>query len=299
MRRYNKPPLDINTQILRLKSRGLRIVDEQFAARTLANISFYRLRAYTYPFQDNDDPGHPFLQALSFEQIIEVYDFDRDLRLLIFDAIEKIEISLRTKIIYHFALVYGSHWQGDQSRFHNIRNFERDKIKLEDEVARSTEPFIKHYKDSYHYPASPPSWMALEVVSMGLLSKLFANLKNSPEKKEIAKEYGLPNANILESWMHAISALRNICAHHGRVWNRRLTLTPKLPNDSRYPFLRNRSFSVHKIYGTLSCMCYLLAQIDPNHRFKQDLKALIQAQGIVTLKEMGFPLDWESEQIWT
>lgn len=298
MAHYNKPALPITDQIARLKSRGLRIDDEAHAALTLGNISFYRLRAYTYPFQDNDDPNHPFVQAISFEEIIRLYSFDRDLRLLIFDALEKIEISLRTKIIYHCSLAYGSHWHEDRTRFRNVQNFERDRIKLSDEITRSPELFIKHYRNKYHYPANPPSWMGLEVASMGLLSKIFSNLKKGPEKNAIAREYGLPNVAFLESWMHAISALRNLCAHHGRIWNRRLTLIPQLLSDARYPFLRNRPINTHKIYGTLSCMSYLLARIDPGNNFNAKLKVLIQNEGLVTLKEMGFPTDWELEPVW-
>lgn len=299
MRRYNKPPLDIAMQVARLKARGLLIPDEDYAVQTLANISFYRLRAYTFPYQDNEDPDHPFIVDVSFDEIIQVYDFDRALRLLIFDALEKIEVSFRTKIIYQMSLAHGGHWQDDRTLFHNLANYERDRGKLIDEVTRSSEPFIKHYKAAYHHPVNPPSWMSMEVVSMGLLSRFFANLKTSPQKQAIARAYGLPNASILESWMHAISSLRNICAHHGRLWNRRLTLIPRLHTDKRYPFLQNRAFNHNKIYGTLSCMCYLLTRIDPRCTFKVRLKALVKRQGQVTLKEMGFPLDWEVEPLWS
>jgi len=89
---YNKPPIDITHQIALLKERGLTFEDEQKAAHYLSNISYYRLRAYTYPFQNNKSPGHPFTSVISFEKIIELYVFDRHLRLLIFDAMEKIEI---------------------------------------------------------------------------------------------------------------------------------------------------------------------------------------------------------------
>ena len=103
---YNKPAIDVATQISFLKQRGLLFNNENKAAHYLSNISFYRLRAYTYPFQDNQNPQHIFIQKISFEQIIELYVFDRRLRLLIFNALEKIEISLRTKIIYHFEHTY-------------------------------------------------------------------------------------------------------------------------------------------------------------------------------------------------
>lgn len=111
--KYNKLPIPIPDQITKLKQRGLRITDDSLAARYLSNISYYRLRAYTYPYQDDTKTEHPFIIDVSFEDIIELYTFDRKLRLLIFDAVEKIEVALRTQIIYQWALTNGSHWHLD------------------------------------------------------------------------------------------------------------------------------------------------------------------------------------------
>ena len=107
---YNKKPLDISAQIGLLKRRGLMFKDEDRSAHYLSNISYYRLRAYTYPFQDNTDEDHPFNRKIYFEDVIGLYVFDRKLRILVFDAIEKIEIALRAKIVYNFSLANGSHW---------------------------------------------------------------------------------------------------------------------------------------------------------------------------------------------
>ena len=106
--KYTKPPLSITDQIAKLKKRGLNFNDERKAAHYLSNISYYRLRAYTYPFQDNSDPNHQFIKEICFEEIIELYVFDRRLRLLVFNAIEKIEIALRTKIVYEFSMANGT-----------------------------------------------------------------------------------------------------------------------------------------------------------------------------------------------
>ena len=106
--KYTKIPVSISEQIERLKNRGLVFLNEAKAANYLSNISYYRLRAYTYPFQDNHSPDHPFVQKLNFEDIIQLYVFDRRLRLLIFNTIEKIEIALRTQIVYHYSLEYGA-----------------------------------------------------------------------------------------------------------------------------------------------------------------------------------------------
>lgn len=106
--KYNKAPISLRDQVLSLKARGLIIKDEKRAESYLSNISYYRLRAYTYPFQDNNDPNHPFTVPVTIEEIIQLYVFDRKLRLLILDALEKIEIALRTQIIYQWAMNHKS-----------------------------------------------------------------------------------------------------------------------------------------------------------------------------------------------
>lgn len=272
--------------------------DEKKASHYLSNISYYRLRAYTYPFQDNTKQDHPFIKPIYFEDIIDLYVFDRKLRLLVFDALEKIEISLRTKIIYYFALNYGSHWHENVGLYKKQHRFINDMNKLYDEISRSSETFIKHYKQTYTQPVNPPAWMSLEVSSMGLLSKLFENLKMGPEKKKIALEFGLAHPIVLESWMHSFAHLRNICAHHGRLWNRRLTTTPQLPNNPIYTFLNNTSIHTNKIYGILSCMTYMLHIISPGNTFNQRLKDLLVSCTHTEEKEMGFVSNWRNEPIW-
>jgi abortive infection bacteriophage resistance protein len=176
--KYNKLPITIREQVEKLKFRGLKFDNELKAHSLLSNISYYRLRAYTFPFQENFQGNQSFNVDVSFEQIIELYVFDRKLRLLIFDAIEKIEISLRTQIIYHYALSYGSHWQLKPELYRDPMRFANHLDSLQKEIDRGNETFIDHYKNKYLNPAEPPSWMSLEVSSMGLLSKIFQNLKN-------------------------------------------------------------------------------------------------------------------------
>jgi abortive infection bacteriophage resistance protein len=296
--KYSKPPLSITAQIAKLKQRGLKFGNEQKAAHYLSNISYYRLRAYTYPFQDNSDPNHSFIKEISFDDIIELYVFDRRLRLLVFNAIEKIEIALRTKIVYEFSLTKGSHWHEDANMYRNNYFFNKNINSLYEEVDRSSETFIEHYKQTYSTPAYPPAWMSLEVITMGLLSKLYGNLKKGDEKKKVAKEFGLPNPLILESWMHAFAGLRNICAHHSRLWNRRFTIVPKIPYNTYNTFIQNTNIYDNKLYAQLCCMNYITRIISPDSSFVADLKALLDTCNLVDCKEMGFPDAWKDEPIW-
>src|SRR5215469_10687296 len=100
---YSKPPLSVPDQIKLLKTRGLQIPDEKRASRYLQNISYYHLSGYMYPFLA-DKKQHQYKPNSSFDDIINLYRFDRELRILIFTAIEKIEVAIRAQITNHFAV---------------------------------------------------------------------------------------------------------------------------------------------------------------------------------------------------
>lgn len=295
---YNKPFVSVADQIATLKARGLTVNNIPKATSYLSNISYYRLRAYTYPFQDNNVPNHPFTTVISFEDIIDLYVFDRQFRLFVLDAIEKIEISFRTQIIYNWAMHHGSHWHTIQSLYRNAGQFIKDSSRLQQEVDRSTETFISHYKNTYTSPTDPPCWMSLEVASMGLLSIIFQNLKNGPEKAAVVKYYGLNKVDILENWMHAFSNIRNICAHHSRLWNRRLTTHITIPKYPANNFISNKHILPYKMYASLSCMKYILDIISPGNSFAKRLKDLMQKCPLAQEKEMGFPANWTREPFW-
>jgi len=168
---------------------------------------------------------------------------------------------------------------------------------LQKEIERSNETFIAHYKATYNNPSEPPSWMSLEVSSFGLLSKIFHNLKKCPEKMEVTRHFGLKDVSVLENWMLCFSTLRNICAHHGRVWNRRLTPI-KLPTHPTHTFLSNKSVYTNKLYATLSCIEYTLNLISSGSTFKSRLTDLIRTCPLAQAKEMGFPENWSEEELW-
>lgn len=294
---YKKQPITVSKQIAKLETRGLTIANTQKAAHYLSNISYYRLRAYTYPFQDNKHENQPFTRPISFEEIISLYVFDRQLRLLIFNAIEKIEISFRTQIIYQYALVHGSHWHLKPELYNNTVYFAEQIGSLAKEIDRSNETFIKHYKEKYSKPTSPPSWMSLEVSSMGLLSKLFKNLKKDQIKNKVANYYGLKDVDVFSNWMFCISILRNTCAHHGRVWNRRLPEIT-IPKKTLFKYVENKNFYTNKTYAILCNIVYILNIISPKHSFKTKLVELINNCPLAQEKEMGFPKNWKQEIFW-
>jgi abortive infection bacteriophage resistance protein len=295
--KYTKLPISFTEQIAKLKQRGLQFEDEAKAEHYLSNISYYRLRAYTYPFQDNKHSPHLFIRPIYFEQIIDLYVFDRQLRLLLFNAIEKIEVALRTQIIHHYALAYGSHWHIKPELFNNLYYFQEHTDSLQKEIDRSNEAFIKHYKATYTQPLEPACWMSLEVSSMGLLSKIFANLKKDSAKDAVTRHFGLKDADLLANWMFCISILRNTCAHHARVWNRRLPpiqLIKKVVN----PYINDKNIYTNKLYAYACNIAYILNIISPNHSFKERFLELIDNCPLSQAKEMGFPSNWKDEAFW-
>lgn len=298
---YTKKPLTLLEQIERLKQRGLIFDDEKETLAYLFNISYYRLRAYTYPFQENDSEHNFIRNDIHFRDIIDLYCFDSRLRSLIFNAIEKIEVAVRTKIIQVYAEYSGdSHWYSniDLYRF----GYDALLMHIDADVRRSNEDFIKHYYRKYESPHMPPSWMALEVVSFATLSRLFQSLKMDNRKEYVAEKLGLKKVDVLENWLHAISNLRNCCAHHSRVWNRRFMVNVKLPYNTFLPFLNRKAVSqihTNKLFAVLSCIAYLVDIISPGSDFKKNIKELLNSNCLLlNLKDMGFPQEWQSFPVW-
>lgn len=247
-----------------------------------------------------DKTTHLFKPGSFFEDAIILYNFDRNFRLILFNAIERIEISIRTKLIYHFSLSYGPHWHLDKDIFNNIRHFNYLKNKINNAVSESSEEFIKAHVDK-HGDAAPEAWKALEVVSFGTLSKIYKNLQHQlPEKNTIAKEVGLINQKHLASWLSSITLIRNIIAHHGRLWNRIIINKYDWPNRTLAPLLTYipDNYERRKIFPLLSAIIYLNNFISPGHHIKYEIFNLFEKFNAVPIRRMGFPKNWKEEPIW-
>ena len=169
------------------------IKDQNIAHHFLSNISYYRLRAYTYPFQNNEGTAeyHHFIRKdIQFEQIIDIYTLDRELRSLVFTAIEEVEVGVRAKLVQIYSeATNNSHWYEDAQLFSNAHIYNTLHKDIIREVDRSNEDFIKHYKKKYASPCNPPAWMALEVISLGTLSRIYASLNKDATKKQIGRAH--------------------------------------------------------------------------------------------------------------
>ena len=229
---FNKPPLTYEKQVELLLSRGLIVTDRKRAERHLANISYYRLSAYMLPYKKKEDGIiiDAFKEGTTWDDIYDLYVFDRKLRLLVFDAIERLEVAIRTQIIYQLSHKYGSHWQDNAHIFNPPREVTlRDGRTITIDVYREiqshikeqlhsnrAEVFIQHYHNKYGTPENPPSWMSVEIMYFNHLSKICTGLKNRADINGIASYFALPPKTFC-SWLHTMNYVRNICAHHSRL----------------------------------------------------------------------------------
>lgn len=311
---FNKTPTTHEEQITLLKVRGLSIQDENRARRYLQQISYYRLSAYFLPYQQ---VKNKFNDGVVIDQIIDNYRFDRELRLLVFDCIERIEIAIRSQITHILAHNYrSSHWQDNPAVFVSpYRNRftgqfidpfdELQRIVNKNCAANKPEVFIKHYIENYHTPKNPPSWMCMELLTMGELSRLYVGLKQNRDKQEVADFFGLHHT-VFTSWLHTLTYVRNLCAHHARLWNREFAIKPDILLKPKGKWLQSAYNINQRTFYFLSILKYLLIAANPNNHLTNKLELLFLKYPNIPIKFMGIPsgidgvmLNWKDEPLWS
>lgn len=302
---YNKPPLSVEDQAKQLQDRGLVCHDSARMEHYLAHVGYYRLSAYCLPFeQPSTDPtgsrNHKFKPETTFEQVLGLYIFDRKLRLLVMEAMERIEVSVRSRWAGAVALRHGSHAHMLSDLFKCPWQHARDLARIAGELERSSETFVVHYRSRYTEPFMPPVWAIVETMSLGTLSRWFENTRDTDVKKEVMKGLGLPTIEVLENVLHALTPVRNVCAHHGRLWNRRLAMS--LPVIKR---MRDRLVppdapyhQAHHLFNYLVVMEALMCAINPRSSWAGRLIALLETVGTAEHRAMGFPDDWKQRKPW-
>lgn len=308
---YEKPPITHSELINHLQSKGFIINSLPILNNALTHIGYYRLRGYFYPFykmhevkniikEDGKedrikitmelDFPKSFLNNTDINKVIELYDFDRKLRLLIMEQIQRIEISLRNCLCEHMCQKYGSHWFMNLS----IMSSDFDYQGFVGKVTDSKEVFITHFYEKYSAPKYPPSWMIAETLTFGTWSRVFGDLQLK-DQKEISKIFDIIKPEILAGWFHTLTILRNLCAHHNRIWNRNFKhFVPKVLDD-----IQPHMNKVISIYCRLSMLRYLTKRICLQDDFHIKLKDLInQKPSFVNLNDMGFIKDWDTTSLW-
>jgi abortive infection bacteriophage resistance protein len=296
--KYPKPPLSFPDQADLLIGRGL-LADRAELIDRLAAVNYYRLSAYWYTFRVPGDPDEKLRPDTTLEKIWHRYAFDRHLRLHVMDAIERIEIAIRTQVVNRFTLKYGPFGYLDRANLPglDVNNHRKMLDKIRGEAQSSREDFVRHYFTKYSSETDLPLWMACELMTFGTLYTLYRGLKTRM-KKDIAQDYGI-QAPVLSSWLSALNQVRNICAHHSRLWNREFGVRPQIPNATHSPDWHNPlRIDNTKAFGILTLLHYLLKQVAPQSQWKSRMKVLFGNYPDVPLRFLGFPEEWEDSPLW-
>jgi abortive infection bacteriophage resistance protein len=289
---YLKGALAYQEQLALLQKRGLNIADTQKAINHLKHVSYYRLSPYFIPFQLEKDV---FCPNTDLDDVFDLYVFDRKLRLLFLDAIEVIEVSVRASMTYQLAQRYGAFGYMEKSTFSQNFNYEKWVQDIIVPCHQSKEDFVKHFHGKYKSEAHLPIWMITELLSFGSLSRLFSQGLLFSDKKAIAKQYKV-DEKILISWLHTMVYLRNICAHHARLWNRILRVKPKIPRLKDFEQLTNRN---ERVFILIKIIGFLLSVINPESTWVQRLQDIFITHPKINYYFMGFPKNFQPNDLKT
>ncbi|MCW1930707.1 Abi family protein [Pararhodobacter zhoushanensis] len=322
---YLKPFRDIRSNIDILKERGMLFSDEHYAERCFSRIGYYRLSAYWYPFRDfcvlPAEGGRlvrcdRFVKGTTFDHVLDFYLYDKEIRLMISDALERIEIAMRAFLVEVLG-AHGAHAHRDL-RSYNAHLAARDAITgelpldsflsgLDEAFARSNEEFAKHFRRTY--AGHPPIWIAAGGWDWGNLSYTFRYLSDRNMSAICALIHPALEQKTLISWMASLNEVRNACAHHSRMWNKVLTNAPgfqklgQLPDFDHMRTDRGKIDQQHsaRLYGALMAIVFLLKRIHPktewHHRFAKLVSEKTLAAEISTASA-GFPTGWETTSAW-
>ena len=317
---YTKPALTEGQLVGRWVGRGLGVPDPSRAARYIRHIGYYRLSAYARSFEG--PARDKFATGAEFDDILSLYNFDRQLRLLTLDAIERVEVAIRAAIDDELAVNYGPHWYEDASHFRGKSGNttllkEVDKI-IAAQLQRRAEPVrqnlqhgfrtsLEYYLTTYGQPVRPPSWIVFEELSLGLLRNVYDSLEAAGIRNRIAKAIGLTDP-VLRSWLLSWQRVRNICAHHARLWNRGLGVSPVIPKSKDIAWLSDRmlysgndAVTVHRrqsLYPVLISLQSVLCTIAPHATWGERLHQLVEGYPNVPIAAMGMPTSWFDDPFW-
>ena len=305
--RYSKPPLNIPDQLQQLRDRGLLVGSDDLALNALGLIGYYRLSAYWLFFEEPPAPGetrsHRFKPDSSFEQVIELYDKDRLIRLLAIDALERIEIAARSAWVQELSIKHGPHCYLDPQLFKSDFNHDEQIKQLRGQLQQSNETFVIHYQQTYSEPELPPIWPMTELISLGTLRTWIAATELD-SKTKVARSMGMPSAQVLNSVLHSLNLLRNISAHHGRLWNR--LMVKRLPKIKKIQGLLVMEDAdgegvqpSKKLYNYLVVMAIIVRKVAPLSTWPLRMAGVISTMPPEQQDAMGCPVGWEQKQPWS
>lgn len=268
---YAKKPKSFKEQVELLKQRGLHFVDEQRAVKILTYVSYNRLSNYWHFMLKEPKEDEQFKTGSKFIDVFRLYQFDSELRTLTFNAIEQLEVAIRTQLIYHLSIKNNSgFWYLDKEHFNTIPNYSSTLNKLVKNYDESKQEYLTKYKKKYTN-SMPPAWKMFEVATFRTISTILKNLKEQKQIIPISNSFGLHHS-VLTSWVECLVYVRNVCAHHQRLWNMGLNIAPvwmKSPKDkwvSRWENDNQANITNDKklkLYAALCMIAYMLKFVNP------------------------------------
>jgi abortive infection bacteriophage resistance protein len=277
-----------------MQVRGLNVQNTSEAAEFLSRVSYYRISTYFLPFQPERDKFSP---GCSFDTIVRLYQFDEELRSRFFTALAQVEISLRTRFVYALTKGWGAFAHYSVNLMRSDFDHRGWLNSLEGEIARAREPFIEHYRATYEGFPRLPMWMAVEVMSLGSLSVFYNGLLPEPRRR-IVEGLGLPHT-VFRSWLHFLSYLRNVCAHHARLWDRELAIRPEMPRkDQRWKIL---TIDNTRVFCALPILEWIMSWCGLSHTTLNDIRKSFERSEVMNPRfprMMGIPRDWKGQSVF-
>ncbi|NWO04676.1 MAG: Abi family protein [Alteromonadaceae bacterium] len=318
---YSRPWKSFPEQLELLKSRGMVVTDEPAALDYLQRVGYYRLSAYWYPFRkfevvQDGKTGKPASRALDefypgtqFVDAVRLYLFDKQLRLQAMDALERIEVALRVDIAHLLGKrsVF-AHLDPDQLHPSFIRKklrggqtrFEKWEEKCLSLQRRSKEDFVKHYRAKHGEPF--PIWVAVETWDFGAVSQFFAMMRVK-DQLTLANRYGVTDWHTFQTWLRSLNYLRNVCAHHSRLWNRNVADQPSLAGTDNIGWCQSfagRNDLIAKPFLLLAICRHMVKVICPDTKWHERLANHLQSfpeqhsQRALSMTDVGVPENWKS-----
>lgn len=302
---YTKPALTFEQQADLLLQRGL-LADKEELIKRLRCVNYYRVTGYLYPFRcgtakrltraiyPDPDPDR-FMPGTTLDDFWIRYTYDRRLRLLAFEAIERIENALKAQMAEIYSNTYGPFGLEQQSNFPGFRSagdYEKFVECLAKEYSRSREDFVDHFKSRYgDAHVLPPLWAMIEVMSFGSVVTLYRNSDEDIQQR-VADYFGIKRY-MLASWLLTLYTVRNLCAHHSRLYNRSLQGV----NLKIWKEWERSGIPRDRVFGLLCAICELLRHVSSDRDWAAAAAKLMRSQPDVT-RRMGAPVEWEKLPLW-
>ena len=294
---FDKSFMQPDDMVELLRHRGLGIEKPQRVSHYIRNIGYYRLSAYMFPFLRQPKDEHRFKQGSKFQDALNLYRFDKKLRLFLFNEIEKVEIALRSTLANLVAEETGNiFWMTDETLFANSDKFRRTLELVDKELRNSKEEFIMHFKEKYSNPY-PPAWILVEILPLGVVTRMFENLADNTLRKKIAARFGL-TVPVFTSWITVVTLTRNACCHHARVWNKENAISPMIPRRLSDRWIVS-NVSPKRIYYNICIIRWFIDIVSPNNDMLEHLQALLAEYPMIDTRAMGFPQNWQDEPLWS